>query len=758
MKKLFSKRRLLRWALCLVGLCLLCYYALPWVMPLPPSLLVPPVQGQEITDRHGKVLRKLLVNGQRTNGVLPLAEIPQALQQATLAAEDKRFYAHGGIDFLSLARALRDAVAHGRSTSGASTITQQLIKISQPRPRTLWTKVVEMLTARRLEMMWSKERILAEYLNRLDYGNLRKGCAVAAQGYFSKPLRDCSVAECALLAGLPQAPSRLNPYQHPDRAKKRQAYVLERLRELRNVSAEEWQRATDQPLQFQRDYGEFLAPHFAEMVLASAEKLPQTATSIDLTLQDFCERMIRDRLAALKEHHVEQAACVVIDNASGGIRALVGSREFQQQQVNGALAKRSPGSALKPFTYLLAMQADDSPSTMVDDLPIEFATPTGLYKPKNYSGRTYGPVSYRVALANSLNLAAVRVLDKIGGAESLISALRAAGLKTLTRSAADYGLGLTIGGGEVKLLELATAYACLARQGIYLPVNLWNTQPDEDSGLRIFDPTACYLLADIMADNDARVRSFGSRSALRLPFPVAVKTGTSTDYRDNWTIGFTPQYTVAVWVGNFDGSAMQGVSGVTGAGPIFRDLFIYLNAQERQTWYEPSDRIVTAQVDPLTGRPVSAELAGKREVKEEKFHRNNVPMESLPGQYDARGRLFLPRAYASWLDSPDNWLGDAAALAPEDNPLNRQVTTLRIQVPLPGTTFLLDPDLTAQGQMLFLKANTPAHELRWSSETLAISKVEGRPQAKLLVGDHTLTVENVRTKETQSTRIQVRRL
>jgi penicillin-binding protein 1C len=758
MKKFLSKRLLLRWAIGLVGLCLGIYYGLPWLMPLPPSLLAPPMQGQEITDRNGKVLRKLLADGQRTNGIVSLAEIPLSLRQATLAAEDKRFYAHGGIDFLSLARAMRDAVAHRRSTSGASTITQQLIKISHPRPRTLWTKVVEMLTARRLEMTWSKDRILEEYLNRLDYGNLRKGCAVAAQGYFSKPLRDCSVAECSLLAGLPQAPSRLNPYQHPERAKKRQSYVLDRMKALENISQAEWQRAMDQSLQFQRDYGEFLAPHFAEMVLASAEKFPKTATSIDLTLQDFCERMVRDRLATLKEHHVEQASCVVIDNASGGIRALVGSREFKQQQVNGALAKRSPGSALKPFTYLLAMQAGDSPSTMVDDLPIEFSTPSGLYKPKNYSGRTYGPVSYRVALANSLNLAAVRVLDKIGGPETLISALQAAGLKTLTRSAADYGLGLTIGGGEVKLLELANAYACLARQGMYLPVNLWKTQPDEDAGLRIFDPTACYLLADIMADNDARVRSFGSRSALRLPFPVAVKTGTSTDYRDNWTIGFTPQYTVAVWVGNFDGSAMQGVSGVTGAGPIFRDIFTYLNAQERQTWFEPSDRIATAEVDPLTGRPVPPELAGKREVKIEQFHQNNLPTESLPGQYDPTGRLLLPKAYAGWLASPDNWLGNNAALAPEDSPLNRQASPLRIQVPLPGTTFLLDPDITEQGQMLFLKANAPATELRWNSETLAISATDGRPKAKLQVGEHILTVENLRTNESRTSTIIVRRL
>ncbi len=750
------KVRLKRCALFLSASFLLGYDALPWLFPLPANLLRPPPQGQELTDRQGHLLRKILADGHRTSVALPLAEIPLALQRATLAAEDKRFYAHGGIDFLSLGRALRDAVGQRRATSGASTITQQLIKISQPRPRTWVTKCLEMLTARHLEMSWSKERILAEYLNRLDYGNLRQGCAVAAQGYFSKPLRDCSLAECALLAGLPQAPSRLNPYHHPERAQQRQTYVLNRMLANGHITTDEHQRAMAEPLQWHHDYGEFLAPHFATLALSAEAQ--GTATSLDLPLQEYCEQVIQQRLAALAEHHVSQAACVVIDNASGGLRALVGSRDFATEQVNGALARRSPGSALKPFTYLLALQAGDSPSTMVEDLPIEFSTPTGLYKPQNYSGRSYGPVSYREALANSLNLAAVRVLEKIGGAETLISALQAAGLRTLTRPAADYGLGLTIGGGEVKLLELANAYACLARQGEWRPLNLWNTAPDDAAAVQIFDPTACYLLADIMADNAARVRSFGSRSALRFPFPVAVKTGTSTDYRDNWTLGFTPQFTVGVWVGNFDGSAMLGVSGVSGAGPIFRDIFTYLHEHEPQTWYAQPAQVATAEVDPLTGHPLPPELLGKREVRVEKFHRNHLPPDAVPGQYDAQARLLLPQPYAGWLGSPDNWLGNQAALAPPDSPLQHASNALRIQVPLAGTTYLLDPDLTAAGRLLYLKANAPAKDLHWSCATLEITDPTTRPQLHLTPGTHLIEVRRERTQETQRAEITVKAL
>jgi penicillin-binding protein 1C len=678
-----------------------------------------------------------------------------------MAAEDKRFYKHGGMDFLSLLRAAADTIIQRRSTSGASTITQQLVKICHPRPRTIRTKFIEMLTARHLEMMWPKERILEEYLNRLDYGNLRKGCAMAAQGYFSKPLRDCSVAECAVLAGLPQAPSRLNPYAHPERAVKRQSYVLARMAALNKISTEGYRNALSEPLQWRRDFGEFRAPHFAEMALEDKASSAHTATSLDLPLQEFCERIVKERIANLQDHHVAQAACVVLDNASGGIRALVGSREFSAAndgQVNGALAKRSPGSALKPFTYLLALQAGDAPSTIIEDLPIEFATPTGLYKPKNYSGRTYGPVSYRTALANSLNLPAVRILDKLGGPDALITALQAAGVTSLTRPASEYGLGLTIGGGEIKMLELANAYACLARQGLYLPWRVWNTQPGEDEAVRIFDPTACYLLADMLADNDARVRSFGSRSALRLPFPVAVKTGTSTDYRDNWTIGYTPQFTVAVWVGNFDGSAMHGVSGITGAGPIFRDIFTYLNAHEPQTWYPQPDTIAMAKVDELTGFLTPPNFTKLREPRDAKFHRNHLPCQPPDGQYDAKGRVLLPKQYKAWLDSADNTLGGLVALAPEDSALNKMAAPLRIQTPLPGTTYLLDTDLAGQGQTLFLKANAPAQELHWTSSTLEISNAAERPQAKLQAGQHEILVENERTGEKRVALILVRKL
>lgn len=747
----------------LTALFLLGYFALPWAMPFPQALLSPPPQGQEITDREGRSLRRLLADGHRTSASLKLDEIPITFRNATLAAEDKRFYSHGGIDFLSLGRAMRDAVLHRRATSGASTITQQLVKITTPRPRTLWTKVQEMLTARRIEMTWPKDRILEEYLNRLDYGNLRTGCATAAQGYFAKPLRDCSVAESALLAGLPQAPTRLNPYHHFQRSQKRQNTILSRMVEAEMLSTADQSRAREEPLKLAKDYGEFLAPHLVELVLDRTEKKTEKLiTTLDLPLQQFCERTISNRVSRLREHNVQQAACMVIDNATGRIRALVGSADFnntaQQGQVNGTTARRSPGSALKPFTYLLALQTGDSPSTMVADIPIEFITPSGLYRPKNYSGRTYGPVSYRIALANSLNLSAVHVLEKLGGPEPLINALQSCGLTTLTRKPAEYGLGLTIGGGEITLFELANAYATLARSGEFRPLKLLESDPVEESPERLFDPIACYLLADIMADNAARTPSFGSRSSLRLPFPVAVKTGTSTDYRDNWTLGFTPEFTVAVWAGNFDGTPMRNISGVTGAAPIFRDIFTWLDARHRQTWYAQPETVQTIPVDPLTGYLIPAELADKRPPAMEKFRQEMLPGSAPEGQYDAAGRVLLPDNFRSWVASPDNYLGNTAALAPVGSPLQISQQHLKILSPLAGSSYLLDPDLPEDGRILPLRSNFPESEVSWSSPTLEIIHRNDKVSALMVPGTHVLTVKNQRTGDSKEAIIVVRKL
>jgi penicillin-binding protein 1C len=334
-----------------------------------------------------------------------------------------------------------------------------------------------------------------------------------------------------------------------------------------------------------------------------------------------------------------------------------------------------------------------------------------------------------------------------------MEALQSCGVNTLTRKPDDYGLGLTIGGGEVNLLELTTAYSCIARMGLHRPpVMLCDAPPSQE--IRVFDPAACWLVADVLADNDARVRSFGIDSALRLPFPVAVKTGTSTDYRDNWTMGFNARFTVGVWVGNFDNSPMRGVSGVTGAAPIFRDIFSWLDAHWPTPWFPRPADIIEMPVDPLTGHPVPARLAGRRPVITEKFLRDHVPEKnSGNNDYDASGRVLLPSAYAAWLAGPDNWLG-AAAIATDKT----DTGAFRILSPLPGASILLDPDLPDGGRRLPLRSTAAPADVEWTSPTLKIESTPKGAVAILEPGEHRITGHLKSTGESKETAIAVRRL
>ena len=291
---------------------LLVWYALPWCFPWPEELNAPPAAAGAFTDREGVPLRRLLENGGRAGGALSLKEMPESLVLATLAAEDQRFRSHSGVDWLATARAVKDSVSAGRNVSGASTVTQQLVKITRPRPRNVWTKVMEVFTARRIEMTWSKDEILSTYLNRLHYGSLAEGCAEAARTFFDKPLADCSLAECAFLAGLPQAPSRLSPWRNPAGAKKRQEWVLSRMKVLEWITPEEHARAVAEPLRMVRKASAFRAPHFVDMVLSGQQEEPAPGTSLHTTLdsaiQEQCERCVRDRLSRLADHNAGRSA------------------------------------------------------------------------------------------------------------------------------------------------------------------------------------------------------------------------------------------------------------------------------------------------------------------------------------------------------------------------------------------------------------------------------------------------------------------
>ena len=531
-------RRIARHALAASAIAVTTWFVAPFFVPLPHDLLVNPDASPMFRDRHGAAISHLPLRDSFRSAPVTLDMVPPDLIACTVAAEDKRFHGHGGVDFLATARAARDLVFQQRIVSGASTITQQLIKISSPpAKRRPATKLYEILAARRLEMKWSKQQILTAYLNRLDYGNLRTGAAEATRFYFQKPLADLSLAECALLAGLPQAPSRLNPLRNPERAIKRRNTVLHRLAASGKADPARITSALAEPLTLRplresqpAPWLAFLTPPHSHSASnpssTTTSSLPATAspisapspaaaaspaatapfpaatspsqtsirtlqpkgpdisylkyeihTTLDLTLQKDLEAIVRSETSKLKDANLRHAAAVVIHNPTGEILALVSSADWDDPrggQINGALSPRSPGSTLKPFTYLLAMERNQRiPASVLADIPSSFRTPQGLDLPENYDRAYRGPVTLRSALACSLNIPAMRELNALGGPAPLHELLCKLGLTTLGQDPTADGLGLTVGNAPVRLLELTNAYATLARSGRHIPPRLF---------------------------------------------------------------------------------------------------------------------------------------------------------------------------------------------------------------------------------------------------------------------------------------------
>uniref|UniRef100_UPI00186791FC penicillin-binding protein 1C n=1 Tax=Luteolibacter marinus TaxID=2776705 RepID=UPI00186791FC len=689
----------------LLGCALFGWFVAPFFLALPDGLTKSPAASPVLLDRHGQPLHHLVLPDFTRSAPASLDEIPADLVACTLAAEDKRFRSHGGVDLLATARAAKDAVLHRRTVSGASTITQQLIKLSSPPARRdLRTKCREALLARRLEMSWTKDEILAAYLNRLPYGNHRTGPVEAARFYFQKPPADLSLAECALLAGLPQAPSRLNPVRHPDRALARRTIVLDRLAAAESQDPARLAAARAEPLRLHPLPGDTVAPWLAGI----DDLADDTRSTLDASLQSDVEAIVHEELAALEGSNLQHAAVVVLNNATREVLALVTSGDWNDPnggQINGTLVPRSPGSALKPFTWLLAFEKGGlHPGSIVADIPTRFRTKEGLDAPENYDRSFLGPVTVRRALACSLNVPAMRALNDIGGPRPLHRLLLDLGLDTIGADFTPYGLGLTIGNAPVRLLDLTNAYATLAQGGLHRSPRLF-LPATADPGHRLFDARFAYLVADILADPDARAPSFGRRGPLELPFRCAAKTGTSSDFRDNWCLGFTADFTVGVWAGNFDNSPMKGLSGVAGAGPIFHRTMERLHRNHPPAWPARPEGLVEVALDPLTGKRAAG------------GHRELVPSDRLPffssaADRDESGRVVLDASYTEWLGSEHNRSRSRFVLAtgrPAETPL-------RILAPRDGMTYLLDPELP-NGGVLHLATNLPG-AAEWSCDTL----------------------------------------
>jgi penicillin-binding protein 1C len=666
-----------------------------WVRlgPIPP---IPRDTSPVITDRHGVVLYEPLAsNGTRSEWI---SDVPENVARATIAAEDRRFERHFGIDPIAVARAVVHDVRSLRVVEGGSTITQQVAKMMLAHQRRTFTqKLREAIVALRLEHRYTKREILAMYVNLAPYGEQTTGIVRASRRYFGCAPEDLTVAQAAWLAALPQRPSA------PRRAMARQRAILA----LMNAPDE----ARKERLSFARAIPPMLAPHFVQRVLAQhvgRALQPVIRTSLDANLQRDVQGIIAAHRASLLRHGAHSVAVVVLDNRSGEFLAYEGSGDYFGDEFGGAIdgvtTLRQPGSALKPFTYAVAFEQGFTPATVLADVPQHFPTAEEgvVYTPRNYDGTYRGPLRARLALAGSENVPAVALLSKVG-APALLRLLRGAGFSDLTRTADYYGLGLTLGDAEVTLEQLTRAYSIFAR-----------------GGAGVVSQRTAFWITDILSDPSAREYIFGSGGSLDFDFPVAVKTGTSQAYRDNWTVGYTRAVTVGVWVGNFDRTELRNSSGVTGAGPIFHAVMLAANRNHEATIVDPPDAVERQPVCALSGARPSTWCP----TVDSEWLPRDAPVTFCAWHHD--GYVAWPAEYREW----------AAPQVRRSSLVVRREDVLRITNPANDATYLIDPTLRSEFQALHLRATGDA---KWI--------VDGKPSARewpLAPGKHVIAAMDSR--------------
>jgi penicillin-binding protein 1C len=640
--KLFLKRTWWLFPLLLAAAVFGLYRWLLADLPAPETLAqklnIPSVR---ITDRNGKLLYEMLPQEGGRHTVIPLEKIPLALRQATIATEDAHFYQNPGVDFPGILRAVWINLRGGEALSGGSTITQQvarglLMTPEEREQRSLLRKLRESILAWQLARIYPKDQVLALYLNQMYYGGLAYGAEAAAQTYFGKPAAELDLAEAALLAGLPQSPALYNPFTDLTAAQKRQKVVLGLMVKAGYITADTMELAAREPLRLASQPYPLEAPHFVMMVRSRLDQLftPEqiyaaggltVRTTLDLDWQHEAERAVQQQLDHLRNslddplgHNVSNAALVAIDPRSGEIRALVGSPDYFDGEhagaLNMALAPRQPGSALKPLIYAAAFDPAQlqpwTPATMILDVTTSFATHEGrVYTPENYDGREHGPVSARQALASSLNIPAVKTLDHLG-LQALFSFASQAGITTLgDPETAD--LSIALGGGEVRLLDLTASYGAFATGGYRVdPVSILEVSGRSGQIFytapvlqrqRVMDARVAWLISSILSDDEARTIGFGLNSMLKLDRPAAVKTGTTTNFHDNWTVGYTPDLVVGVWAGNTSHEAMHNVTGLTGAAPIWHQFVRSVLAGQPEKPFLRPPGLVEVEVCTLSG-------------------------------------------------------------------------------------------------------------------------------------------------------------
>ncbi|MDZ8093440.1 MAG: penicillin-binding protein 1C [Nostoc sp. DedQUE05] len=682
---------------------------LPYFAPIRAADIAQNQLAMQFSDRNGLPLGTLLTRDQEHTSVVPLNQVSPQFIHAILAAEDASFYHHGALDMKAVIRASKEAMHAKRIVSGASTITMQLARMLDPVPRSFSGKLSEIWLAWRLAAGMNKDEILAAYINRLPMGGNIYGVEAAAQTYFSIPASELNLAQASLLAAIPNNPTYFNPYEHWERLKQRQKYVLNRMVQEKYISGAIATRTHTEKVVFQsRQGGIIAAPHFLFWLANQFDKTQTEQnfpirTTINRPLQQFVEAQVQQVISSLAANNVHDAAALVIDNHTGEVLAYVGSPDYFNEaklgRNDGVQALRQPGSTLKPFVYELALEKGlIRPNTILADVPTHYAIPGAkLYSPTDYTERFLGPVRVRIALANSLNVPAIKVLEKVG-VETFLERLHQLGFEHLNQTPEHYGLGLTLGSGEVSLWELARAYLTIARQGeaISLVSTFSNSPIPTDAMNRVstnsplLNHTIWQLITNILSDSYARATAFGVDSVLNLPFPVAVKTGTSSNFRDTWTVGFTTDYTVATWVGNFNGEPMRQVSGVTGAAPLWNRIMLHLHEHQEPAGFPSPEGLVQLPVCAISGLRPTPDCTS---VVQEYFYPEDK------SNYERDYQFNLPPEYNEWLAKQQQ--------------SNFTSASLRILSPHHGDLFLVYPGEETKQKLEFKLAGNKSAPVEW---------------------------------------------
>ncbi len=584
-------------------------------------------ESSQIMDRNGKMLYEIYADKNRTS--VTLLDVPDKMIKATLAIEDNNFYKHIGFDIKGIIRGLYRTIFQKR-LQGGSTITQQLVKNALLSPERTWKrKIKEAFLTIITEIMYSKDKILEMYFNQTPYGGIMWGVESAAKGIFDKNVKDLSLAEAALIAGLPGSPTKYSPFAHPDAAKNRQEMVLKRMEELKYISNEEYENAINEKLNYKLNRNEINAPHFVFYVREQliekygAQKVNEGGlkvwTTLDLDLQNYAQEEVTREIEKLKKQKVGNGAALITESKSGQILAMVGSKDYFDSEIDGkynvTTALRQPGSSIKPLNYAIGIESGKVTAASVfnDGATCFKVENQRAYCPTNYGYNYFGIQTLRNSLGNSLNIPAVKML-KLNEVKSFVASASAMGISTF-KDPSNYGLSLTLGGGDVYMTDMAVAFGVFSNMGI--KQNLVSILKVVDKkgeileeynyfpGERVLSPETSFIISNILSDDGARSMVFGRGSMLNIKGhpEVAVKTGTTNDMRDNWTIGFTPEYVVAVWVGNNDNSKMGYlVSGTTGAAPIWNRIMSKVLENKAVKNFTRPNGVITMNVCNLTGQ------------------------------------------------------------------------------------------------------------------------------------------------------------